>query len=88
MKCEIETHDGKNWRAIAALVPGRATHQCTDRWNDILNPSIDRANERTGKWTADEDSKLKGAVQTHGGKDWPAHNYRSGFGSNNKIVLG
>jgi hypothetical protein len=25
---------------------------------------------RKGKWAADEDSKLKDAVQTHGGKNW------------------
>jgi hypothetical protein len=36
-----------------------------------LNPSIDRT-PRTGKWTEDEDSKLKDAVQTHGGKNWGA----------------
>jgi hypothetical protein len=27
-------------------------------------------NGRMGKWTADECSKLKGAVQTRGGKSW------------------
>jgi hypothetical protein len=37
-----------------------------------LDPSIDRANGRTGKWTEDEDSKLKDAVQTHGGKNGAA----------------
>jgi hypothetical protein len=37
-----------------------------------LDPSIDRANGRTGKWAEAEDSKLKDAVQTHGGKDWAA----------------
>jgi hypothetical protein len=35
-----------------------------------LNPNINRANDRTGKWSKDEDSKLKDAVQTHGGKNW------------------
>jgi hypothetical protein len=29
---------------------------------------FDGANERTGTWTTDEDSKLKDAVITHGGK--------------------
>jgi myb proto-oncogene protein len=37
-----------------------------------LDPSIDRANERTGKWTEDENSKLKDAVETHGDKNWGA----------------
>jgi hypothetical protein len=66
------THGGMNWAAITSLVPGRTRSQCNDRWSKYLDPSIDRANARTGKWTADEDSKLKDAVLTHGGKDWDA----------------
>jgi hypothetical protein len=30
---------------------------------------VNRANERTGKWLDDEDSKLKDAVQMHRGKN-------------------
>jgi hypothetical protein len=37
-----------------------------------MDPSIALTAGRTGKWTADEDSKLKVAVQMHGGKDWKA----------------
>ena len=66
----VQTHGGKNWAAIAALVPGRAESQCRNRWHHVLDPSIDRANGRTGRWTKDEDIKLKDAVQTHGGKIW------------------
>jgi hypothetical protein len=39
-------------------------------FNDAFDTSIDWTNERMGKWTAVEDSKLKDAVQTHGGKNW------------------
>jgi hypothetical protein len=39
---------------------------------NVLDPSIVRRNRRTGNWTPDEDTKLKDAVQTHGGKDWVA----------------
>jgi hypothetical protein len=39
---------------------------------DASNPSIDRANARTGKWAEDEASKLKDAVKMHGDKDWAA----------------
>jgi myb proto-oncogene protein len=68
-----QTHGGTNWGAISALVPGRTRSQCRDRWNDVLDPSIDRAPPGcTGKWTPDEDNKLKDAVRTHGGKDWDA----------------
>jgi hypothetical protein len=72
LKDALQTHGGKNWVVIAALVPGRTISQCRNRWHNGLNPSIDRANGRTGKWAEDEDSKLKDAVQTHGGKDWDA----------------
>jgi hypothetical protein len=33
---------------------------------------MDPTTARAGKWTADEDSKLEDAVQTHGDKDWVA----------------
>jgi hypothetical protein len=72
LKDAVQTHGGKNWIAITALVPGRTKHQCNNRWRDVLDSSIDRENGRTGKWTAVEDSKLKDAVQMHGGKDWGA----------------
>jgi myb proto-oncogene protein len=52
--------------------PGRVEKQCYRRWHNILDPSIDRMNERTGAWILDEDSKLKDAVQTHGARNWGA----------------
>jgi hypothetical protein len=58
-----------DWGAITALVPGRTIIQCSSRWHDALNPSIDRANDRTGKWSEDEDIKLKDAVATHSGRN-------------------
>jgi hypothetical protein len=68
LKDAVQTHDGKDWSAISELFPGRTRNQCWNRWHDVLDPSIDRASERKGKWTAVEDSKLKDAVQTHGKK--------------------
>jgi myb proto-oncogene protein len=70
LKDAVQRHGGKDWDAITALVPGRTTKQCSSRWHDTLVPSFDRANERTGKWAEDEDSKLKDAVQMYGGKNW------------------
>jgi hypothetical protein len=72
LKDAVQTHVGKDWGSIAALVPGRTRHQCCQRWHDALNSSIDRASGRKGIWTKDEDSKLKDAVQMHGGKNWAA----------------
>jgi hypothetical protein len=44
----VQTHGGQNWGAIAALVPGRTKVQCHSRWKDAPDPSMDRANGRTG----------------------------------------
>jgi hypothetical protein len=52
-------YGGKNWGAIAALVPGLAVKSCTSRWNNALDPSIDRANGRRIACTEDEGSNLK-----------------------------
>jgi hypothetical protein len=70
----VQTHGDKDWVAVSALVPSRTRRQCHNRWHQVLDPSIDRANARTGTWSEDEDIKLKDAVQTHGygGKDWVA----------------
>jgi hypothetical protein len=72
LKNAVQTHGCNNWVAISALVPGRTKKQCCHRWHDVLDPSIDRANERSGTWTSVEDIKLKDSVQTHGDKDWVA----------------
>jgi hypothetical protein len=61
-----------DWPAISELILGRTRTQCRKRWKNALDPSIDRANQRTGKWAEDEDIKLKDAVQTHGSKNWGA----------------
>jgi hypothetical protein len=52
----VQTHGAKDWPAIAALVPGRTQTQCRQRWHRRLDPRIDEANGRTGKWAEDEDS--------------------------------
>jgi hypothetical protein len=72
LQYSVQMHGGKDWAAIAVMVPGRTKQQCNSRWFQVLDPNIDRANGRTGKWTEDEDLKLQGAVQMHGGKDWAA----------------
>jgi hypothetical protein len=72
LKDAVQTHGGKNWIAIAALVPGRTREQCHSRWHKILDPRINPANRRTGEWSEDEDIKLKNAVEKHAGKDWAA----------------
>jgi hypothetical protein len=72
LKYSVQIHGGKDWNAIAAMVPGRTRNQCRDRWRNALDPSIALTAGSTGKWTEDEDLKLKYSVQIHGGKDWNA----------------
>jgi hypothetical protein len=59
-----------DWVAIAALVTGRREKQCSQRWRHFLDPRIALTAGSVGKWTEDEDLKLKHALQMHGGKDW------------------
>jgi hypothetical protein len=68
----VRMHGGKDWAAIAALVPGRTNKQCSSRWHDVLNPDIALLAGRAGSWIEGEDLKLKKSVQMHGGKDWAA----------------
>jgi hypothetical protein len=56
---------GKDWVAVAALVPGRTNERCRHRWVNSLNTS-----RKMGKWTPEEDAKLIDAVKEHGNY-WP-----------------
>jgi myb proto-oncogene protein len=71
-KTATEAHSGKDWVAIAALVPSRTQKQCQNRWHEVLDPKVDRIARLPGKWTVDEDDNLKNAVDTYGRKDWVA----------------
>jgi hypothetical protein len=70
LKSAVQTHADMNWVAISLLVPGRKKKQCLRRWHDVLDPNNGRASGRKGKWTEDEDSKLKDAVHAHGDEEW------------------
>jgi hypothetical protein len=70
VKIAVQMHCGKSWDKIAALVPGRSARKCNSRWSYALDPSIVLTAGRTGKWTEEEDLKLKNSVQMHGDEDW------------------
>jgi hypothetical protein len=70
LKHSVQTHGGKNWAAIAALVPGRSQNQCSRRWHKALDITFERPTSRTGKWGEDEVIKLKKAIEIHGDKNW------------------
>jgi hypothetical protein len=66
-----------DWAAVATLVPGRVETQVSEQMEQMegcLLESHHRPDEQTYGyiWTEDEDSKLKDAVQMHGGKNWGA----------------
>jgi len=56
----VEKH-GMKWSVVASLVETRNSGQCAKRWQDTLNPAIDRS-----AWSADEDAKLLDAVENMG----------------------
>jgi hypothetical protein len=43
LKYAVEMHGGKDWVAIAALVPYRSKSQCHKRWHNVLKGAIDLA---------------------------------------------
>jgi len=52
---------GTKWAAVASRVGTRNSGQCAKRWNDALNPAIDRSG-----WTPEEDDRLLKAVEQQG----------------------
>jgi myb proto-oncogene protein len=70
LKDAVRAHGGKNWKEIAALVPGRTKQQYQSRLYYKLFFNIDPTTARTGKWTEDENKKLREAVGAHGAKNW------------------
>jgi len=56
----VEKH-GTKWSVVASLVETRNSGQCAKRWQDTLNPTIDRS-----AWSTEEDAKLLDAVENMG----------------------
>lgn len=52
-----------NWHKIAPCLPGRTNKNCRKRWHYKLAQDF-----RKGLWTAEEDERLRAAVQKHGVK--------------------
>ncbi|PRP82020.1 myb transcription factor [Planoprotostelium fungivorum] len=65
LRAAVEEHGDKNWCTVAEALEGRNGQQCLHRWQKVLNPTI-----RKGKWTPDEDVRLKAAVEEYGIKNW------------------
>ncbi|CEM17376.1 unnamed protein product [Vitrella brassicaformis CCMP3155] len=65
LKEAVKLHDGKNWKKIAALIPGRTDVQCLHRWHKVLMPGLVK-----GPWTSEEDIVLKELVEKWGPQRW------------------
>lgn len=62
----VETLGESNWQLVASVMEGRTGTQCSNRWLKTLHP----ARKRVGKWTAEEDRRMKIAVTLFGPKTW------------------
>nr|XP_010940439.1 transcriptional activator Myb [Elaeis guineensis] len=61
----VKQFNGKNWKRIAELFPGRSDVQCLHRWQKVLNPELVK-----GTWTKEEDDRIVKLVAKHGSKKW------------------
>ncbi|XP_010243798.1 PREDICTED: uncharacterized protein LOC104587774 isoform X2 [Nelumbo nucifera] len=66
LRAAVETFGEDDWQLIASNLEGRTGTQCSNRWRKTLHP----ARQRVGRWTADEDKRLKVAVMLFGPKTW------------------
>lgn len=63
----VAMYGESNWETIASSVlEGRTGAQCSNRWTKSLHPK----RKRRGKWTPNEDKRLKVAVMFFGAKNW------------------
>lgn len=46
----VQQHGNKNWRFIAAHLPGRLAKQCRERWFNQLDPSVKRVSLSEEEW--------------------------------------
>lgn len=61
----VTANSGRNWKKIAAHLPGRSDVQCLHRWQKVLKPGLVK-----GPWTPKEDDLVRELVQKYGHKKW------------------
>ncbi|XAR63943.1 hypothetical protein NMG60_11024111 [Bertholletia excelsa] len=66
LRAAVEVYGESNWQLVASMLEGRTGTQCSNRWMKSLHP----ARQRVGRWTFDEDKRLKVAVMLFGPKTW------------------
>ena len=71
LRVAVVQNKEQNWRDIArslkSSVPGssRTYKQCFHRWDRVLQPGL-----KKGRWTRDEDEKIRKFVEEYGTKEW------------------
>ena len=65
------------------MMEGRSNEQCRDRWNERLDPKINRE-----AWTEEEDRLLIDAVKELGEGKWKAVSEKMGNGRKDSTVSG
>ncbi|CAH8370296.1 unnamed protein product [Eruca vesicaria subsp. sativa] len=65
LKVAVTLFGAQNWHKIARFVPGRTATQCREKWANCLDPNVNH-----GKWTKEEDAKLREAMAEHEVGNW------------------
>ncbi|KAI6034085.1 hypothetical protein BKA83DRAFT_4184709 [Pisolithus microcarpus] len=55
----------RSWVDVAAAMPGRTNDQCRDRWNEQVNPNVNR-----NPWSPEEDKALLDVVRENENMAW------------------
>lgn len=66
LRSAVESFGESNWQAVASVIEGRTGTQCSNRWKKTLLP----ARQRVGKWSINEDKRLRVAVTLFGHRSW------------------
>lgn len=57
----IARHGSKNWKLVVAMLDGRTAKQCRQRWNNHINPAINK-----NPWSKEEDITILDSMTRHG----------------------
>ncbi|KAK8569436.1 hypothetical protein V6N13_046491 [Hibiscus sabdariffa] len=66
LRIAVEVFGESDWQSVASTLKGRTGTQCSNRWKKSLHPT----RQRVGRWTHDEDKRLKVSVMLFGPKNW------------------
>ncbi|XP_039139795.1 snRNA-activating protein complex subunit 4-like isoform X1 [Dioscorea cayenensis subsp. rotundata] len=65
LRAAVENLGDNNWQMVSSSLEGRTGPQCSNRWRKSILPD-----RRVGRWSIDEDKRLKVAVMLFGAKNW------------------